>query len=154
MRRILAVTLLATMMASCQSAGVQHDQYTGKTIVHSERYSVNSGLLSNAHATAVWTNTAGYQVVFDYLGTGGSWMFFRQAWAGGKQFPYTVTSEKVLSCASGCTMAESGYFRLSEADFRQALTRGLAFKVMGSGGAVTGKLPPEAFKKVSELMKK
>jgi hypothetical protein len=122
MLRHVTAGLLAAVLSSCQSAGVQRDQYTGKTIIHSERYSVSDGLLSNAHATVAWTNTAGYQVVFEYLATGGSWMFFRQAWADGRQFPYTVTGEKVLGCGAGCSMVETGYFRLSDADFQQALT--------------------------------
>ncbi len=153
MRRLLAILILATTLTACQSAGVEHDQYTGKTIVHSQAYSVSDGLLHNAHAMAVWTNTAGYQVAFDYAANGGSWMFFRQAWADGRQFPYTVTKENVAGCGAGCILVEAGYFRLSESDFQQALIRGLDFKVIGSGGAVTGKLPAEAFKQVAALRK-
>ncbi|MBK3745949.1 hypothetical protein G3A39_43160 [Paraburkholderia aspalathi] len=153
--RIIFMSILAAiMLSSCQgTAGVVRDHHTGKTVAHSKSYPISSGLLHNANAVAAWSSTAGYQVTVEYYATGGSWKFFREAWSHGKRFPYYVTSEKVMGCAAGCTLYETGSIIMSQQDFTQAATKGFAFKLVGRGGSFEGRLPASAFQEVLSLRK-
>lgn len=147
--RYIFILLVSALLSACQTGpGVVHDKHTGKTVVHSKRYAVAGGLLHNANAIATWSNVNGYGVGVEYLATGGSWMFFREAWSYGKQYTYVVESEDVMGCGAGCSIYESGIIRISEADFQQALVTGFEFKLVGRGGAFEAKVPAEAFKQV------
>lgn len=142
------------MLASCQTGpGVKRDEHTGNVIAYSARYSIQDGLLHNVHARAFHSNMRGYAVNVDYLGTGGNWLFLSSAWSYGKQYRYKVEARNVVGCAAGCTLSEEGTIFLTEADFLTAAARGFAFKVVGSGGSVEGKLPPKAFQEVLNAQK-
>lgn len=141
--------MFCLLLASCQSSpGVVHDPYTGNTVVYSKRYEIRGGLFSNASARAIYSQRKGYGVSTDFMATGGSWMFFQNAWSAGKQYPYQMVDQKVLGCGSGCTLLETGFVSLDKHDFEEAAQRGFDFKLIGRGGAVAGNLPAEAFQQV------
>lgn len=149
MRRIALLMFLAvSMLAGQAAADILRDKHTGKVTVYSKRYSVDSSLLHNAHATAGYSNKNGYSVVVEYLATGGEWMFFQEAWSFGTQFRYVRGDQKEMGCGGGCTLYENGAIRMSEKQFRKAAKQGFEFKILGKGGAVEGKLPAKAFDQV------
>lgn len=151
MRQLFYASAIALLtLAGCQKVGpgVVHDQHTGKSVTHSASFPISGGLLYNVNAMATHSNQNGYSVVVDHLATGGNWMFFREAWSYGRQFTYVVGERRVLGCGGGCSLFENGAIRLSEADFRQAGHTGFTFRLIGSGGAVEGSVPPEAFRQV------
>lgn len=148
-RKALCVATLALVLVSCQTgSGVKRDQHTGNVVAYSARYSIQDGLLYNVHARAFHSKIRGYAVNVDYLGTGGSWLFLSSAWSFGKQYRYQVEARHVVGCAAGCTLSEVGTIFLTEADFNAAAANGFAFKVVGRGGSIEGKLPAKAFQEV------
>jgi len=149
MRYIAFAIAAAVTLSACQTQpGTVHDAHTGKTVVHSSRFAIQSGLLHYVHATAGFSNVNGYSVVIEHLAIGLGWRFFREAWSHGKRFQYVIGKEAVMGCSNGCSLYETGAIRMSERDFLQAAAIGFDFKLIGSGGSLEGRVPAEAFRQV------
>jgi len=87
MRYIAFAIAAAVTLSACQTQpGTLHDAHTGKTIVHSSRFAIQSGILHNVHATAGFSNVNGYSVVIEHLATGLGWRFFARRGRMGSAF--------------------------------------------------------------------
>lgn len=150
----MSLALIAVFLTSCASRpGQFSDPHTGQQGVYSARYSADSGLFHDLNVKVGYSNKVGYAIGTEFLLTGGSWSFFREAWSGGQQFPYVVISEKVLGCTAGCTFSENGAIRLSEREFIKAATNGFAFKLIGKNNSIVGTVPAAPFIEVLELLR-
>lgn len=129
-------------------ADVSKDKHTGNVIVSSKREEIVGGLLSTMHATAVFSTRKGYGIGVEYLATGGSWVHFSEVWSNGKQFRFDAAAGQVLGCSSGCSLQEGGAIRLTQTEFNRAAMQGFEFKIIGSGGALVGKVPADLFRQV------
>ncbi|RWB89234.1 MAG: hypothetical protein EOQ52_12730 [Mesorhizobium sp.] len=149
MKRIIVV-VVSCLLAACQnSAGTVTDKHLGVSIAHSRAYPIKSGLLYNLNAVVGHSDRKGYAIALTYTSTGLGWMFFREAWSFGKQYEYVVGEETLAGCGAGaCSMIEHGGIRLSEGDVQKAAVDGFEFKLVGKGGSVEAKVPPEAFQQV------
>lgn len=146
------VVVAYCFLAACQnSAGTVTDKHLGVTVAHSRIYPIKNGLLYNLQAFVGHSDRKGYTIALTYTSTGLGWMFFREAWSFGKQYEYVVAAENLAGCGSGaCSMIEQGGIRLSESDVQKAAANGFEFKLLGKGGSVEAKVPPEAFQQVLE----
>jgi len=145
---VLAASIAMATITPTLAQTVQHDQHTGATLVASKRVSVKGGLFSNLNAYGIWSSRQGYGVAVEYIGTGGGWHFFQEAWSFGKQFQFTQANGNVMGCGAGCTLQEGGFIHMTEAEFKKAANEGFGFKLLGSGGSVEGTVPASAFAQV------
>jgi hypothetical protein len=149
MKQLFAsIAIVIAMAAPIAAQTVQHDQHTGATLVSSKRVSVKGGLFSNLNAYGIWSSRQGYGVAVEYIGTGGGWHFFKEAWSYGQQLKFSEGNSNVMGCGAGCTLQEGGFIHLSEAQFKKAASEGFGFKLLGSGGSVEGTVPASAFAQV------
>jgi hypothetical protein len=145
---VAAVVIAVATMAPAFAQTVQYDQHTGATLVASKRMSVKNGLFNNLNAYGIWSSRQGYGVAVEYIGTGGGWHFFQEAWSFGKQFKFTQANGNVMGCGAGCTLQEGGFIHMTEAQFKKAASDGFGFKLLGDGGSVEGSVPAAAFAQV------
>ncbi len=148
MKLLVALMLTAITMAPAVAQTVKHDQHTGNTLITSQRVSVNNGLFNNLNAYGIYSTKAGFGVGVEYMGTGGNWMFFQEAWSFGQRLKFTAASGSVMGCGAGCTLLEGGFIHLTETAFRKAANEGFGFKLLGPGGSVEGSVPASTFASV------
>jgi hypothetical protein len=145
---LAAMVIGVTMIAPVLAQTIQHDQHTGATLVASQRVSVKGGLFSNLNAYGIWSSRQGYGISVEYIGTGGGWHFFEEAWSFGKQFKFTRANGNVMGCGAGCTLQEGGFIHMTETQFKRAASEGFGFKLLGNGGSVEGTVPASTFAQV------
>lgn len=145
---VAAATITLAMVAPALAQAVRHDQHTGATLVSSKRVSLKDGLFSSLNAYGIWSSRQGYGVAVEYIGTGGGWHFFEEAWSFGQRFKFTKGNGNVMGCGAGCTLQEGGFIHMTESQFKKAAIEGFGFKLLGSGGSVEGNVPASAFAQV------
>ena len=155
MKRIFAALALGLVLVGCQTQpGKVNDIHTGLSAKHSGRYSVHNGLFDSMNVTAIVGTRGGetrYALGTSYLSTGLGWAFFQSAWSYGKQLNFKVTNEKLLGCASGCSMIEEGTVQLSKSAFEAAAKNGLEFKLVGKNREMVVKVPAKVFREALDV---
>lgn len=146
---LFGLIALAIALSGCATPppSKTFDAHTGKTTVRASPVIAQDNLFYRLNATPMHTTTAGYGL-HTYFSTTLGWHFFKQAWSNGKQLKFDVLDQDVVGSLG---VAEEGFIRLSEAEFRKAAKSGFDFKLIGTKGGVEGSVPATAFQQVLAL---